>query len=76
MGDGEVCGSAHRLEFDHDLEVALGGKPSFEINGSDCFCAAAAVRVGGRPRAAEAQPEGAHGELAAPSIPLSALRAP
>jgi 5-methylcytosine-specific restriction endonuclease McrA len=26
MGDGEVCGSTHRLEFDHDLEVALGGK--------------------------------------------------
>jgi hypothetical protein len=30
MGDGEVCGSTHRLEFDHDLEVALGGKPSIE----------------------------------------------
>jgi hypothetical protein len=28
MGDGEVCGSTHRLEFDHDLEVALGGKPT------------------------------------------------
>jgi hypothetical protein len=27
MGDGKVCGSTHRLEFDHDLEVALGGKP-------------------------------------------------
>jgi hypothetical protein len=26
MGDGELCGSTHRLEFDHDLEVALGGK--------------------------------------------------
>jgi hypothetical protein len=25
MGDGELCGSTHRLEFDHDLEVALGG---------------------------------------------------
>src|SRR5229473_1642470 len=30
MGDGEVCGSTHRLEFDHDLEVALGGKPTIE----------------------------------------------
>jgi 5-methylcytosine-specific restriction endonuclease McrA len=28
MGDGEVCGTTHRLEFDHDLEVALGGKPT------------------------------------------------
>ncbi len=28
MGDGEMCGSTHRLEFDHDLEVALGGKPT------------------------------------------------
>jgi hypothetical protein len=28
MGDGEVCGSTHRLEFDHDLEVVLGGKPT------------------------------------------------
>jgi hypothetical protein len=28
MGDGEVCGSTLRLEFDHDLEVALGGKPT------------------------------------------------
>jgi hypothetical protein len=28
MGDGEVCGATHRLEFDHDLEVALGGKPT------------------------------------------------
>src|ERR1700674_5771615 len=28
MGDGKVCGSRHRLEFDHDLEVALGGKPT------------------------------------------------
>ena len=28
MGDGDVCGSTHRLEFDHDLEVALGGKPT------------------------------------------------
>ena len=28
MGDGDVCGSTHRLEFDHDLEVALGGKPA------------------------------------------------
>jgi hypothetical protein len=27
MGDGELCGSTHRLEFDHDLEVALGGQP-------------------------------------------------
>jgi hypothetical protein len=27
MGDGDVCGSTHRLELDHDLEVALGGKP-------------------------------------------------
>jgi hypothetical protein len=26
MGDGKVCGARHRLEFDHDLEVALGGK--------------------------------------------------
>jgi hypothetical protein len=26
MGDGKVCGSRHRLEFDHDFEVALGGK--------------------------------------------------
>jgi 5-methylcytosine-specific restriction endonuclease McrA len=30
MGDGEVCGSTHRLEFDHDLEVALGGKPTID----------------------------------------------
>jgi hypothetical protein len=28
MGDGKICGSRHRLEFDHDLEVALGGKPT------------------------------------------------
>jgi hypothetical protein len=28
MGDGKVCGATHRLEFDHDLEVALGGKPT------------------------------------------------
>ena len=28
MGDGDVCDSTHRLEFDHDLEVALGGKPT------------------------------------------------
>src|ERR1700682_1067562 len=28
MGDGEPCGSTHRLELDHDLEVALGGKPT------------------------------------------------
>jgi hypothetical protein len=27
MGDGQLCGSTHRLEFDHNLEVALGGKP-------------------------------------------------
>jgi hypothetical protein len=27
MGDGQLCGSTHRLEFDHDLEVALGGTP-------------------------------------------------
>jgi hypothetical protein len=30
MGDGEACGSTHRLEFDHDLEVALGGKPTID----------------------------------------------
>jgi hypothetical protein len=59
MGDGEVCGSTHRLEFDHDLEVALGGKPTIEINGS--VSRAAALRRGGRPRAAEA--EGAKGVL-------------
>jgi hypothetical protein len=28
MGDGKVCGATHRLEFDHDFEVALGGKPT------------------------------------------------
>jgi hypothetical protein len=28
MGDGALWGSTHRLEFDHDLEVALGGKPT------------------------------------------------
>jgi len=28
MEDGELCGSTHKLEFDHDLEVALGGKPA------------------------------------------------
>jgi 5-methylcytosine-specific restriction endonuclease McrA len=28
MGDGKRCGSTHRLEFDHNLEVALGGKPT------------------------------------------------
>jgi hypothetical protein len=26
MGDGKLCGSTRRLELDHDLEVALGGK--------------------------------------------------
>jgi hypothetical protein len=26
MGDGKRCGATRRLEFDHDLEVALGGK--------------------------------------------------
>jgi hypothetical protein len=26
MGDGKLCGARHRLEFDHDLELALGGK--------------------------------------------------
>ena len=30
MEDGELCGSTHKLEFDHDLEVALGGKPTIE----------------------------------------------
>jgi hypothetical protein len=30
MGDGELCGSTHLVEFDHDLEVALGGKPVTE----------------------------------------------
>jgi hypothetical protein len=30
MGDGALCGSTHRLEFDHDLEVALGGTPVTE----------------------------------------------
>jgi 5-methylcytosine-specific restriction endonuclease McrA len=30
MGDGELCGSTHRLEFDHDLEVALGGKATID----------------------------------------------
>jgi hypothetical protein len=30
MGDGKLCGSTHRLEFDHDLEVALGGTPVTE----------------------------------------------
>jgi hypothetical protein len=30
MGDGEICGARNRLEFDHDLEVALGGKPTIE----------------------------------------------
>ncbi|GAC1336321.1 MAG: hypothetical protein NVSMB23_00830 [Myxococcales bacterium] len=28
MGDGAICGATHRLELDHDLEVALGGKPT------------------------------------------------
>jgi hypothetical protein len=28
MGDGAICGATHRLEFDHDLEVAFGGKPT------------------------------------------------
>jgi hypothetical protein len=28
MGDGTMCGATHRLEFDHNLEVALGGKPT------------------------------------------------
>jgi hypothetical protein len=28
MGDGSLCGSTHRLELDHDREVALGGKPT------------------------------------------------
>jgi 5-methylcytosine-specific restriction endonuclease McrA len=26
MGDGTICGATHRLELDHNLEVALGGK--------------------------------------------------
>jgi hypothetical protein len=26
MGDGKLCGATHRLELDHDLEMALGGK--------------------------------------------------
>jgi 5-methylcytosine-specific restriction endonuclease McrA len=26
MGDGKVCGAMHRLELDHDIELALGGK--------------------------------------------------
>jgi hypothetical protein len=26
MGDGKVCGARHQLEFDHDLELVLGGK--------------------------------------------------
>jgi 5-methylcytosine-specific restriction endonuclease McrA len=26
MGDGKRCGATHRIELDHDLEVALGGK--------------------------------------------------
>jgi 5-methylcytosine-specific restriction endonuclease McrA len=30
MGDGKLCGSTHRLEFDHDLEVALGGEPTID----------------------------------------------
>jgi hypothetical protein len=30
MGDGKLCGSTHRLEFDYDLEVALGGTPVTE----------------------------------------------
>jgi hypothetical protein len=30
MGDGKLCGSKHRIEFDHDLEVALGGKPTVD----------------------------------------------
>ena len=30
MEDGKLCGSTHKLEFDHDLEVALGGKPTIE----------------------------------------------
>ena len=30
MGDGELCGSTHQLEFDHDLEVALGGGPTID----------------------------------------------
>jgi len=30
MGDGKLCGSTHQLEFDHDLEVALGGAPTID----------------------------------------------
>jgi hypothetical protein len=30
MGDGEACGATHQLEFDHDLEVALGGGPTID----------------------------------------------
>ena len=30
MGDGKACDSTHQLEFDHDLEVALGGGPTIE----------------------------------------------
>ncbi|GAC1344239.1 MAG: hypothetical protein NVSMB23_18890 [Myxococcales bacterium] len=30
MGDGRVCGATHRLELDHHLEVALGGKPALD----------------------------------------------
>jgi 5-methylcytosine-specific restriction endonuclease McrA len=36
MGDGKVCGSRHRLEFDHDFEVALGGKSTFGNMGLLC----------------------------------------
>src|SRR6202521_3122919 len=28
MGEGEICGARHQLEFDHDLEVTPGGKPT------------------------------------------------
>jgi hypothetical protein len=30
MGDRKFCGSTHQLEFDHDLEVALGGGPTID----------------------------------------------
>ena len=30
MGDGQRCGTTRKLEFDHHVEVALGGESTVE----------------------------------------------
>ena len=59
------------LDGGGDVAIVFAGsfrlcaRPVVRTNGSVCLWAAAAVRVGDRPRAAEAQPEGARSVLAA-----------